>query len=157
MARQPVKYSPEVASRICEHLRTGMTLRAVCRLPGMPTTRTVLDWQAEDVGGFRTQYASAREDGYHAMAEQIIEIADQSDGDVIKTADGKEVPNTEFIARSRLRTDARIWLLSKALPKIYGARQAIDHRFHDAAASEAGDEDLLAIARSGRKPSTPSK
>ena len=152
MARAPVRYSPELAAEICEHLRTGMTLRAVCRLPGMPNASTVLDWKTQDLEGFYQQYASAREAGYHAMAEQIIEIADQSDGDLIKTADGKEILNSEFIARSRLRTDARIWLLSKALPKIYGPRQAVDHRFLDAPASEAGDDALLAIASGSRKP-----
>ena len=44
------------------------------------------------------------------MADDIIDIADES-GD----------PH-----RSRLRVDTRKWLLSKALPKIYGDRLEVD-------------------------------
>ena len=50
----------------------------------------------------------AREIGYHKMADDLLDIADNEE-----TEPGK-------VARDRLRTDKRQWLLSKALPKIYG-------------------------------------
>lgn len=56
------------------------------------------------------QYARARELGYQKMANDILDIADETGG-----------PH-----RSRLRADTRKWLLSKALPKIYGDRLEVD-------------------------------
>jgi hypothetical protein len=65
----------------------------------------------DDVEGFSGHYARAREIGYQGMADDLTEIADAY-GDP---------------ARDRLRVDTRKWLLSKALPKIYGDKQQIEH------------------------------
>ena len=54
------------------------------------------------------------------MFEDIIDIADDSSQDRIVNEDGKEVMNSEFVQRSRLRVDARKWALSKLNPKKYG-------------------------------------
>jgi hypothetical protein len=45
-----------------------------------------------------------------------------------RARDGRHqtVPNREHIQRSRLRYDARRWLLSNALPKLYGNRVAAE-------------------------------
>ena len=58
------------------------------------------------------RWARAREIGYQGMADDLTEIADAKDGDP---------------ARDRLRVDTRKWLLSKALPKIYGDKQQVEH------------------------------
>src|ERR1700759_4888640 len=102
MARpgRPSLYTEELAARICERLAAGETLRGICRDDGMPNERTVRTWAREDET-FSPQYAKAREIGYQGMADEIVEIADSS-GD------------------ARLQVDTRKWLLSKALPKIYG-------------------------------------
>lgn len=54
------------------------------------------------------------------MAEDILEIADNSSQDEIETPDGRIVVNNEFIQRSRLRVDTRKWLMAKMKPKVYG-------------------------------------
>tara|TARA_R110000822_G_scaffold170213_1_gene310130 strand:- start:22753 stop:23142 length:390 start_codon:yes stop_codon:yes gene_type:complete len=100
---RPSKFTQALADRICERLAAGETLRAVCGDKDMPAHQTVLRW-TKDVEGFSDQYARARETGYALMADQLTEIAD-NDGDP---------------ARDRLRVDTRKWLLSKALPKVYG-------------------------------------
>lgn len=104
---RPTAFSEALAKDICARLAEGRTLRDVCRDDDMPHESTVRHWAVEDRGGFYTQYAKAREIGYHAMADETLEIAD----------DG-----SEHVRRSRLRVDTRKWLLSKALPKIYGDR-----------------------------------
>nr|WP_241430770.1 hypothetical protein [Tatumella saanichensis] len=71
---------------------------------------------------FRNQYARAREVQADVLAEEIIEIADDSSGDVIVDEDGREQTNHERVARSRLRVDARKWYASKLAPKKYGDR-----------------------------------
>ena len=112
MRGRPSIFSAELASLLCERLADGETLRAICRDEGMPDERTVRRWALDDVEGFSTQYARAREIGYQSMADDLTEIADAKDGDP---------------ARDRLRVDTRKWLLSKALPKVYGDKQQIEH------------------------------
>ena len=101
-----------------------MTLREVCRGEGMPTEACVRTWAYEDRSGFYSQYARAREIGYQAMADEVLEISDDGTNDWMERQgdDGKSAfaLNGEHVQRSRLRVDTRKWLLSKALPKIYG-------------------------------------
>ncbi|MCT0100404.1 DNA packaging protein [Proteus mirabilis] len=118
---RPSSYMPEVAEDICKLLMEGESLRSICKRPGMPAIRTVMYWlQRHD--DFMQQYARAREIQAELLAEEIIEIADDSSGDVIVDDDGKEQTNHERVARSRLRVDARKWYASKLAPKRYGDR-----------------------------------
>ena len=78
----------------------------------MPDERTVRSWALADVEGFAAQYAHAREIGYQNLADELLEIADNLGGEW---------------GRDRLRVDTRKWLLSKALPKVYGDKQQIEH------------------------------
>ena len=90
----------------------------------MPGESTVRGWALDDREGFSAQYTRAREIGYHAMADEVLEIADDGRNDWTERQNGEsEVTRAvdhEHLGRSRLRFDARRWLLSKALPKIYG-------------------------------------
>ena len=112
MAKEPVRYSPELATRICERLATGETLRAVCRDEGMPTEAAVRDWVIRDHDGFASHYARARDKGLDALADQVIEISDRSD----------LAPDDR-----RVRVDTRKWYLSKLAPKRYGDRIQHEH------------------------------
>jgi Bacteriophage Sf6, terminase small subunit-like len=69
MRGRPSIFSPELADRLCERLADGETLRAICRDEGMPDERTVRRWALDDLEGFSTQYARAREIGYQGMAD----------------------------------------------------------------------------------------
>lgn len=59
------------------------------------------------------------------MADELLEIADDGSNDTTKNKAGEDSLDAEWMARSRLRVDTRKWLLSKALPKIYGDKTAI--------------------------------
>ena len=119
-------YSPEIASEICERLANGESLRKICESEPdkFPTEGAVRKWVVGDVEGFGTQYTQARQVGYERMAEEILEISDDSSQDTQFTEQGAKADN-EWINRSRLRVDTRKWLLSKCLPKIYGDRTQI--------------------------------
>lgn len=126
---RPSDYSADIAEAICAGLAEGKTLRAVCRAAGMPSEVTVRRWALEDREGFSAQYGKAREIGYQRMADEILEIADDSSCDSIVDGEtGAERINSEFVARSRLKVDTRKWLLSKALPKIYGDKITQEHQ-----------------------------
>lgn len=124
---RPSIYTPELAMKICEQLAEGRSLRDVCDDEGMPGETTVRRWALEDYNGFSAQYAKARELGYHCMADELLEIADDGTNDWVERQGnnpGYEA-NGEHIQRSRLRVDTRKWFLSKVLPKVYGDKTAI--------------------------------
>jgi hypothetical protein len=56
----------------------------------------------------------------------MLEITNDNGNDAIehrrKNGDVETKPNSVSVARARLRFEARRWILSKALPKIYGQR-----------------------------------
>ena len=130
------KYTPKLAEEICERLSKGETLRSICRDGHMPTETAVRKWALEDKDGFYAIYRAARDIGLDAMADEVIDIADDSTKDFIAqlSEDGEEIeqrPDHEHINRSRLRVDTRKWYLSKLAPKRYGERTQVDNRFVD--------------------------
>jgi transposase-like protein len=127
---RPTLYTPELAERILHELADGRSVRDICRADGMPAAATVRLWVIKDRDGFAARFRRARECAYHDMEEELREIVDDGRNDWIERrarARGREtVPNRENIQRSRLRYEARRWLLSNALPKFYGNRIAPD-------------------------------
>lgn len=117
---RPTEYTAALATELCKRLAETGNLRSVCRADDMPPESTVRGWVLDDREEFAAQYARAREIGYQSMADEVLEISDDGSNDTYKTVDGTEVTNYDVIARSRLRVDTRKWLLSKALPKVYG-------------------------------------
>lgn len=120
---RPTVYTPELAQEICEKLAEGMTLREVCRAEHLPPESTVRLWALDDREGFAAHYERARMIGYLAMADDLIEIADNGTNDWMDRNGADDEgwqANGEHLQRSRLRVDTRKWMLSKTLPKIYG-------------------------------------
>jgi hypothetical protein len=118
---RPTVYSDLVAAKLCAYIADGMSLRNVCKQPGMPSTATVMRWLADDSkAAFREQYARAREAQADLLAEQILEIADYGLNDTYVDDEGQVKVDHDVIARSKLRVDARKWLASKMAPKKYG-------------------------------------
>ena len=136
MTGRPSQFTQETADAICERLADGESLRAICETDGMPAESTVRSWALDDVNGFATQYARARELGYELLADEILTISDDGRNDTYQTDNG-ETTNHDVIARSRLRVDSRKWMLSKMLPKVYGDKLAV-----------GGADDMPAIAHS---------
>jgi hypothetical protein len=123
---RPTVYTPELGEAICELLAEGRTLTNICKQHSeFPAARTIRRWAIDPAHPFSPQYARAREVGYHRMADDILDISDDGTNDyrMRLDSDGEQVGlviDHDHIARSRLRTENRKWLLSKALPKIYG-------------------------------------
>ncbi len=125
---RPTVYSEQKAMKLCAYLADGMSLSRACKMPGMPSSTTVLRWLADDTHPqFRDQYACAREAQADLLAEQILEIADDGTNDTYADDDGNVHVDHDHIARSRLRVDARKWLASKMAPKKYGDKIQAEH------------------------------
>lgn len=123
MAGRPSLYTIELADEICAIIsNTTLGLNAICRADNMPDRVTIYRWVADNKE-FRNKYARAKELQAELLAEEIMDIADDVGRDTLTINKGDkdiEVPDNEWINRSRLRIDARKWLLSKLLPKKYG-------------------------------------
>src|SRR5579884_3690365 len=124
------KYDATVGEEILVRLAQGETLRGICRGEGMPAASTVCYWVTENLDGFGERYRRARDIGLDLMAEETLEIADDSTNDWVERQreDGSEfmMADREHIARARLRVDTRKWFLSKMAPKKYGERVQLD-------------------------------
>ena len=115
-AGRPSDYSDAIADAICELLCEGHSLRSICLADDMPNKSTVFRWLGVNPK-FRDQYTCAREAQADAMADDILDIADDGSNDFMGE---DEKYNGDAVARSKLRVDARKWLASKLLPKKYG-------------------------------------
>lgn len=126
MAR-PTDFNQEIADIICDMVSTTTKgLRRLCaENPELPDESTIHRWRLKHEA-FREQYAEAKRVQAELLAEEIIEIADDSSHDVIYDNDGNERINSEFVNRSRLRVDTRKWIAAKLLPKVYGDRPQDD-------------------------------
>lgn len=126
----PDPYTPELATRICERLARGESLRSICRDEQMPGRTTVAKWISDDHEGFAGQYARARDVGIDMLAEEAIEISDDGSNDWMLSNDPNNPGyrlNGEHSSRSRLRVDTRKWYTAKLAPKRYGDRIAHEH------------------------------
>ena len=123
------KYTDDLAEEICRRLAEGESLRSICRDEHMPDESSVRGWANNDEHPFAPQYARARETGYHALADEILDIADDGTNDYVErqNKDGSTsvVFDAEQVQRSKLRVDARKWLLSKMLPKQFGDKVTV--------------------------------
>lgn len=121
---------PALLESICLRTFEGESMRSICRDPDTPS-RTRLQKELVENTGFAAQYARAREGMYQAWAEEILEIADDGTTDYVtkigRNGHEYEAVDQEHIQRSRLRVEARKWLLSKLLPKMYGDRVEHEH------------------------------
>lgn len=105
---RPSLYSEEVAKKVCQHIADGGYATDLQRF-GLPATTTINRWLNENED-FRAAYARARESRAETFASQIVEIADT-----------EEDPQ-----RARVRIEARKWIASKLLPRVYGENQRVE-------------------------------
>jgi len=113
-----------IVAKVCARMEEGESLRKSCDAEGVKE-QTFRKWCTDDAA-LDAQYARAREAGLHIMAQQIIEISDEQE--VKARYNGEEVTldlSPTAVQRNRLRVDARKWLLSKMMPKVYGDKLAI--------------------------------
>jgi hypothetical protein len=116
---RPTDYTEEIAANICASIAEGKSLVSICKQDGMPSTVTVYSWLQKNEE-FLNIYTRAREDQADTLADEIIDIADDATHDTtVNPETGYECANTEWLARSRLRVEARKWVASKLKPKKY--------------------------------------
>jgi hypothetical protein len=108
---RPTLYSLDSATRICERIAHGESLIQISKGLGMPRYSTIMQWLRMN-SDFADMYRQAREDQADALADEIIKISDDVEGET----------DSAKVQAARLRVDARKWVASKLKPKAYGER-----------------------------------
>ncbi len=129
---RPTKYNAEIASLICEKVAThSVGLKRLCAMyDELPDPTTVNLWRYK-YNEFSLLYAKAKQVQADLLAEECIDIADDSTNDWVESLTDEEQGigwklNSDHVSRCRLRIDTRKWLASKLLPKQYGEKQQTD-------------------------------
>ncbi len=136
-------YDKRAAQTILKRIAGGETLKAVCRDADLPEMTTVGAWILDNRSGFADQFARARELQALAIADDLIDIADQTRDDWRETPKGNQA-DLEHIQRTKLRLDTRKWLLANILLRPQGPSADSEdnllnitiNRFADDSASE---------------------
>ena len=123
-------YSEEEKENIIERIFTsiedGNSLRIACQINKLPP-KTFYEWIDGDEEKSK-QYARACELRAEALLDELIDIVDEKNADAYIDDNGNLQIDGNAIQRSRLRYDARKWLISKLNPKKYGDKLDIDHK-----------------------------
>jgi hypothetical protein len=109
-------YSKRVAAEICQRLARGRSLASIASDPGMPAAPTVVDWVNKDLDGLKAHYARARELGRYTLADEIIELADDSTRDWTNIPGKGRRLDRENLQRAALRIAARRFLWVNTRP-----------------------------------------
>lgn len=124
---RPTMYTIELAREICRAIATSSKgLKHICaENEHFPAWRTIYEWRFDNEE-FAQMYAQAKRAQAELLAEDILEISDDTTLDTVYDKDGNPRQNSEWVNRSRLKVDTRKWIAAKLLPKVYGDRPQDD-------------------------------
>lgn len=122
-------YTRELADAICDRLKEGESLRAICAPQEMPAAGTVRGWVVDDIDGFAERYARAKDIGVEALVDDALHEAESVRAAAFKTVkpDGTEVRHVDAVDRSRLKVDTIKWYASKIARKKFGDKIDVEH------------------------------
>lgn len=121
---RPTAYNKEIAEKICNLIASSNKgIVSICKEnEDLPERSTIYNWLNLHKE-FMDMYTRAKEDQADYLAEEMIEIADESSNDtmIINKGDSTyEVENKEWVNRSKLRVETRKWIAAKLKPRKYG-------------------------------------
>lgn len=109
---RPSSYTPKIAAEICERLAMDESLASICRSKGMPTVTCVYRWR-DAIPQFREDYARARTDQGHTVADVIGDIRKQ-------ILSGEVAPDV-----GKAAADLAKWEASRRAARDYGDKQLV--------------------------------
>ena len=123
---RPTSYSDELADEICEALATSdKGIAALCLLnEHWPAVQTLRVWRIRNAS-FSSKYAEALKQRLAFDAEELEDLAASTE----KYIDEKGVRRADpgLVAETRMKLDTRKWIVSKALPKVWGDKIIQEH------------------------------
>lgn len=140
-----VKYSPEIAAKVCELLATDHSEVAICEMPGMPSRETLRLWR-RDKPEFLAECARAREE----QADCIVDKMAKVEADVLVKGEEGLDPQAAKVALSSMQ-----WRAEKLGRARYGARVAVDHHVDIGGKLDEARARVLAASRAAREDAPP--
>lgn len=119
-------YNEDLADVIIKLLKSGMSLKKICSIDGMPSKTVVYSWIYENED-FSDKYTRARQAQIDIEFEELQNIAEEKPREIVD-AQANLVYDKSDLAWRQQRIDVRKWRLSKLRPDKYGDRihQQID-------------------------------
>jgi hypothetical protein len=105
--------------KVVNAIDKGASLRSALKLPGTPSSSTFAKWCDNDES-MAKRYACATLLRAEVIFEDILNIADENYKDTYVDENGIERTDHDVVQRSKLRIDARKWVLAKMHPTKYG-------------------------------------
>jgi hypothetical protein len=128
-AGRPVSEVPQdKADSLISWIEDGNTLRSWCRIEGNPQKSVIYLWEQKDKE-FSGRLARAREIGHDAIAEECVEIIDETPTCTVPDPDGGVSVRSDpaGVQRNKNRVWARLELLKCWNPRKYGAKVDLNH------------------------------
>ena len=114
-------FDDALKGELVQRIASGELLISILRDEGMPPRWAVYEHMSKDQQ-FASDMKVARKVAASVFADEILEIADNAAEDY--RADGSI--NYEVIARSKLKTDSRKWLMERIDPESWGSKGQVD-------------------------------
>lgn len=121
---RPTAYTQKIVDEIMSRVAMGYSIRKTLAPDHLPSIETHYRWLREKPEYYE-HYTRAKEDQVDALAEDLLDIADDNSQDFIEDDyQGGRTPgyqfNSEHVQRAKLRIETRRWLMSKMKPRKYG-------------------------------------
>lgn len=131
--KEHVTYNEEIVDEICSTLANcHFGVRYLCKhIPHWPSESTIYKWR-EKYPLFEEKYTRARQAQADFLVSDMMEIASNTENDILVNKDGTNQVNHANIQRDRLRIDTIKWIACKLIPKVYGERNANKDSTQDA-------------------------
>ena len=111
-------FTKKLGDDICKLIASGMSLRKIETLEGMPTAWCIVQWSQTTDHPFAKQYREAMNARTELLAEEALRIADDAENDTyVDPKTGARRITPEVLGRSKLRVDTRLWFIARLLPK----------------------------------------
>ncbi len=136
MSGRPTVMTEEAKDEIIERMIGGETVARICIDEHMPPRSSVyayLSKRGDENLEFRQRYIEAFEMRRWHLADEILDIADDTSGDwerrTNERGEAYDVVNHDAITARTLRVKSRMWMLERIVPNSWGknTKEVVDH------------------------------
>lgn len=126
-----IPYDEAIADAVCDAIASSSKgLAAIIKDLDLAVSPSLIYKWIQQNDSFRERYARAKADQARVLADEIQEIADNTEEGVTVTVsekDGKTTKRGDMLEHRKLRIESRKWLAAKLLPKVYGDKLDLNH------------------------------
>jgi transposase-like protein len=130
-----IPYDETIADAVCDAISSeSKGLAAIITQLEYDISPSLIYKWIQQNESFRERYARAKAEQALVLADEITEIADNTQAGEIITEKGDgtvETKHADMLEHRKLRIESRKWLAAKLLPKVYGDKTALTNASGD--------------------------